>query len=258
MLGSFDLSSFWKTPASIWRARKLAGRHHDVVARAAGQQLGLEDLVGVEHVVDDLDAGLLGELLDDRRIDVVRPVVDVDDLVLGLRGKRNRGGQKRRGRKQKRLANHEVLLCLSSVPARTAVLHGQVFGPAYWPFPEATSAKIRADVHGGVNGRAAACRDDPHRPAAMLPAQPQSRRGNAGDAGPGGPLLAAEFQPEMDEQRQEHDGAADDRCAPTAPRRGSATPRSARAPAPACRAARRARPESGARPTRSRRGRARD
>ena len=85
MLGSFDLSSFWNTPASIWRARKLAGRHHDVVAGTAGQQLGLEDLVGVEDVVDDLDAGLLGEFLDDRRVDVVRPVVDVDDLVLGMR-----------------------------------------------------------------------------------------------------------------------------------------------------------------------------
>jgi len=90
--------------------QEICGRHHDIVARTAGQQLGLEDLVGVEHVIGDLDTGLLGEILDDRRIDVIRPVVDVDDLFLCLRGKRYSSGQKRRGRKHERLANHEILL----------------------------------------------------------------------------------------------------------------------------------------------------
>ena len=33
-------------------------------------------------VVDDLDAGLLGEVLEHLRVDIVGPVVDVDDLVL--------------------------------------------------------------------------------------------------------------------------------------------------------------------------------
>jgi hypothetical protein len=78
--GSFDLSSFWKTPAVIWRSRK-GRRHHDVVAGVAGQQLGLQHLVGVEHVVIDLDAVLLLEILDHGRVDVVGPVVDVEDLL---------------------------------------------------------------------------------------------------------------------------------------------------------------------------------
>src|SRR3546814_7594216 len=40
---------------------EAAGRHHDVVAGAARQQLGLEDLVGIEDVVDDADAGFRSE-----------------------------------------------------------------------------------------------------------------------------------------------------------------------------------------------------
>jgi hypothetical protein len=34
-----------------------SGRHHDVVACRAGEQLGLKHLVGIKDVVDDLDAG---------------------------------------------------------------------------------------------------------------------------------------------------------------------------------------------------------
>ena len=64
--------------------QEVGGRHDDVVAAAAGEQLGLEDLVGIEDVVDDLDAGFLGEVLDDRLVDVVGPVVDVDDALLRL------------------------------------------------------------------------------------------------------------------------------------------------------------------------------
>ena len=58
--------------------QEIRGRHHHVVARFAGEQLRLQGLVGVEGVVADLDAGLLGERLDHRRFDIVRPVVDVD------------------------------------------------------------------------------------------------------------------------------------------------------------------------------------
>jgi hypothetical protein len=89
--GSFDLSSFWMVPFD------LAGdvrprRDDDVVAGAAGEQLGLDDLVVVVVVVDDLDAGLFGELGEDIGIDIVGPVVDVDDPLLG----RGRGGEAER------------------------------------------------------------------------------------------------------------------------------------------------------------------
>ena len=60
---------------------EIGGRHHHVVAGFAGQQLGLQRVVGIEGVVADLDAGLLGEILEHRRSDVVRPVVDVDDAL---------------------------------------------------------------------------------------------------------------------------------------------------------------------------------
>ena len=58
--------------------------HDDVVARAPGEQLGFQHFVGVEDVVLDRDAGLFREVIDDRRVDVIRPVVDVEDL-LGVR-----------------------------------------------------------------------------------------------------------------------------------------------------------------------------
>src|SRR5262249_31219604 len=54
----------------------------------AGQELRLERVVGIEGVVADLDAGLPTEILDDARSHVVRPIVDVDDALLRLRGSR--------------------------------------------------------------------------------------------------------------------------------------------------------------------------
>ena len=66
---------------------RKSGRIDHVITRPAGQKLGLQHLIAVIDVVDDLDAGLLLELR--RRIggDVVGPVVDVDDFFfLGLRG----------------------------------------------------------------------------------------------------------------------------------------------------------------------------
>ena len=47
--------------------QEIGGRHHHVVAGLAGEQLGLQRVVGIEGVVVDLDAGLLGEVLDHAR-----------------------------------------------------------------------------------------------------------------------------------------------------------------------------------------------
>ncbi len=77
------------------------GDHH-VVAAAAGQQLGLDHLVAVEHVVGHRDAGGLLELGDGVLGDVVGPVVDVERLggracggllVLAATGGQGGGGQ---------------------------------------------------------------------------------------------------------------------------------------------------------------------
>ena len=67
--------------------QEIAGRHHDVVAGLAGQQPRLQRLVGVEGVVDHLDAGLPGEVLQHPRRHVVRPVVEIDRALLRLRGR---------------------------------------------------------------------------------------------------------------------------------------------------------------------------
>jgi hypothetical protein len=77
---------------------EVGGGHHDVVAGPAGHHLGVEDLVGVEEVVPDLDAGLLLEVLDGVVGDVVRPVVDVEDLL--LLGAGVGGGEEDAGRRE--------------------------------------------------------------------------------------------------------------------------------------------------------------
>jgi hypothetical protein len=84
-------------------AQELHRRHHQVIARAAGEQLGLEHFVAVEDVVGDLDAGLLFELRDGVLGDVIRPVVD-EQVAAGLRlaGERRRSEQRQRKAGQQR------------------------------------------------------------------------------------------------------------------------------------------------------------
>ncbi|MCY1295218.1 hypothetical protein D9M70_445470 [compost metagenome] len=67
-------------------------RHDHVVTRTAREQLRLQDLVGIEDVIDDLDTGLLGEVFQNAAVDVIRPVVDVDHALL-RRGQHGRTGQ---------------------------------------------------------------------------------------------------------------------------------------------------------------------
>ena len=90
-------------------------RHHDVVTALAGHQLGVDDLVVVEVVVADLDAGFLLEGPDRVLGDVVGPVVDVENLVLflGLHQARDpcsqggQPGQAQRGERSTAQAIHE-------------------------------------------------------------------------------------------------------------------------------------------------------
>lgn len=70
----------------------------DVVARAVGQHLRLLHLVAVIDVVDDADAGLL-EFFGRIRRDVIRPVLDVDDLSL-LRPRTAHGGKQDKDRNE--------------------------------------------------------------------------------------------------------------------------------------------------------------
>jgi hypothetical protein len=95
--GSFDRSSGRKMPASICRARKLPlGK---VVADVTGEQLGLQNIVRVVNVVDDLDAGRLSEVGEHALVDVIRPVVDLDGPLLRRSGARQ---QKRKTRRQEK------------------------------------------------------------------------------------------------------------------------------------------------------------
>jgi hypothetical protein len=60
---------------------EIRGRHHDIVAGLAGEQLCLQGIVGVERVVADLDPGLFAELVKNGWRDIVRPVVEIDDAL---------------------------------------------------------------------------------------------------------------------------------------------------------------------------------
>ena len=87
-------------------------RHDDIVARPAGAQLGVEDLVGIVGRVVDLDAGVPGEVLDLVFGDVVRPVVDVDG-ALGGKGpgggkKEQRGNGKQTHRQLRRIRRQDT------------------------------------------------------------------------------------------------------------------------------------------------------
>ena len=62
----------------------VAAGEDQVVAGRAGFQLGVHGLVGVKGVDDHLAAVLLLELLDELRLHVVRPVVDVQDRLATL------------------------------------------------------------------------------------------------------------------------------------------------------------------------------
>ena len=67
---------------------EIGGRHDDVVTGLAGEQLGFQRLIGVKGVILHLDAGRLAEILQHLRVDIVRPVVDIDHALL-------RGGRRR-------------------------------------------------------------------------------------------------------------------------------------------------------------------
>jgi hypothetical protein len=58
-------------------------RHDHVVSGTAGKQPGLEDLVGVEEIFGDPDAGPRFEIGKSRRSDVVGPVQDMEGFRFG-------------------------------------------------------------------------------------------------------------------------------------------------------------------------------
>ncbi len=78
----FRLVELLENACSDLAGEEITGRHHDVVAGFAGQQLCLQCIVGVEGVVADLYPGLFGEIVENRRVDIVRPVVEIDDAFL--------------------------------------------------------------------------------------------------------------------------------------------------------------------------------
>ena len=71
-----------KAGLDLAAAIRMSGGEHDIVAAPACQQLGLENVIAVVDVIDDLDTGGLLEVRDRRLADVVVPVVNVDDSFL--------------------------------------------------------------------------------------------------------------------------------------------------------------------------------
>ena len=67
------------------RRAKGGARHHDVVARVAGHEFGVQGLIGFESVVIDLDAGFFLEGGHHALGDVVGPVVNIEDFFFRRR-----------------------------------------------------------------------------------------------------------------------------------------------------------------------------
>src|SRR5262249_44124731 len=73
--------------------QEIGGGHDDVVTGLARQEPRLQRLIGIEGVVDDLDAGLLAEILQDVGRDIVRPIVEIDRALLGAGRARQKNGR---------------------------------------------------------------------------------------------------------------------------------------------------------------------
>ena len=92
------LVEFLENAGADLALQEIGARHHDIVAGFAGQQPRFKSLVGVEGVVDHLDAGLPSEIVQHAGRGVVRPVVEIDRSLLrgGNRCARDRQGQSRK------------------------------------------------------------------------------------------------------------------------------------------------------------------
>lgn len=85
-VGQLGLVQFLEHAGLDLGFNELVGRHHQVVARVAGQQFGFQRLVGIEGVPGHFDPGFLGEILGHGRQDVIRPVVHPQFLIFGVHG----------------------------------------------------------------------------------------------------------------------------------------------------------------------------
>jgi hypothetical protein len=94
-IGNFGFVELLKHTDGEQTAQHRRARHHDVVAGFSGEQFRFDDLVGIERVVADLDAGFPGEVFQHLRVDIVRPVIDVDDFLLRKRRSADKREQKR-------------------------------------------------------------------------------------------------------------------------------------------------------------------
>jgi hypothetical protein len=99
-VAQLGLVQFLECAGTDLLAEEMVGGHHHVVAAAPGEQLALEGFVGIEDVVDGLDASLLLECLEGVFADVIRPVVDMygGSLGAGGSGQRDGGNQRLEGR----------------------------------------------------------------------------------------------------------------------------------------------------------------
>ncbi len=83
-VGQLRLVQLLIDPGLDLLGQETVGRHDDVVAGLARQQASFKGFVTVEDIVGHADAGLVFELLDGVRGNVIRPVIDAQNLVIGL------------------------------------------------------------------------------------------------------------------------------------------------------------------------------
>ena len=84
-IGNLCFVQFHQQAGVYLRFRKHRPGHHDVVAGIAHDQFGLEGLVVLESLVIDFDARFFLEIGHHVLGDVIRPVIDIQNLFFGRR-----------------------------------------------------------------------------------------------------------------------------------------------------------------------------
>ena len=101
--------------------QELVGGNHQVIAGAAGEQLGLQRLVAVEGIPGDADAGLLGEVLGRLGQDVVGPVVDPQFAGIGgLDGGGEQGATEQGGERTQEAVHGRIPRDRDQAPSKAA------------------------------------------------------------------------------------------------------------------------------------------
>ncbi|MCY1303095.1 hypothetical protein D9M70_527870 [compost metagenome] len=115
-VGQLGLVEFLQQPVAGHDLDEAVRRHHHVIGATTGLEFGQQGLVAVVGVQGRLDAGVLLELLQQLRWEVVRPVGKVQGAC-GLGGTSQAGGEQY-GERERCTTDHGQAPCWSKAGQR--------------------------------------------------------------------------------------------------------------------------------------------